>query len=164
MDQPKDDKTPAINDTESVSINKENVSSSNWVIDHYYNDYQIVSIGDTINLQYKYVDGIKYYDCSELYVDGRYVVTGSNIVTPQINSFKEGECDTDEEACDVINDLFNQFGLSSYHIIPLKWNTRDNEAMIPKSKQTCMIHTTVITGDEESGEHQIQLIKKTGVE
>lgn len=92
-----------------------------------------------------------------LYVDGRYVITGSDIVTPQIKSFKEGDCETDEEACNVINKLFDQYGLSSYNAVPLKWNSRYDDSILPKANQTCVLHATVVTGDEESGEHQIQL-------
>ena len=92
-----------------------------------------------------------------LYVDGRYVITGSDIVTPQIKSFKEGDCETDEEACNVINKLFDQYGLSSYNAVPLKWNSRYDDSILPKANQTCVLHATVVTGDEESGEHQIQI-------
>ena len=94
-----------------------------------------------------------------LYVDGKTVTTGSDMLLPLVRSFKQGECDNDDEACDVINNLISQYNLTKYEVEPIDWESRFDHLLIPKSPQKCAIHTTIVTKDEESGDLQIKIME-----
>lgn len=58
---------PEVNSSDDIQLPSTTEKDSPYVqvIQQYYGNYQIATVNNTISLKYKYVDGKKYYSCSE---------------------------------------------------------------------------------------------------
>ncbi len=87
------------------------------------------------------------------------VRTGTNIATPVLESSVSGECQSEEEACDKINEQLTNLNLKELHISPFVWSERYSNSFLldDLSVETIRLTHSAKEDKDDTGIYKIQI-------